>query len=104
MFLVVEGEPDVPIEGIVDHALMFSPDSRRLAYAAAKPDRRSYPVVDGKAGPVHDGIGGSIPSGVTPNQASTQSSYMLGSGSSFSRISFSNLSKSGLSPLVTFIV
>lgn len=80
MFLVVEGEPDVPIEGIVDHSLTFSPDSRRLAYAVAKPDRRCYLVVDGKAGPVHDNIGGSLPPGLAPNRASMQSVYALGSG------------------------
>ncbi len=81
-FLVVDGEPEVPIEGIVDHALTFSPDSRRLAYAAAKADRRCYLVVDGKAGPVHDGIGGSLPPGVTLNQASMQTGYGLGSATS----------------------
>jgi len=81
-FLVVDGEPEVPIEGIVDHSLMFSPDSRRLAYAVATRDRRAYLVVDGKAGPVHDGIGGSWPPGIAPNRASMQALYGLGSASS----------------------
>ena len=68
-FLVVDGEPQVPIEGIVDHSLTFSPDSRRLAYAVAKADRRAYLVVDGKAGPIHDGIGASLPPGIAANRA-----------------------------------
>lgn len=83
-FLVVDGEPEVPIEGVVDHCLTFSPDSRRLAYAVAKPDRRCYLVVDGKAGPVHDGIGGSLPPGLAPNRASMQAGYVLGDRSASS--------------------
>jgi hypothetical protein len=81
-FLVEDGQPEVPIEGIVDHSLTFSPDSRRLAYAVAKADRRAYLVVDGKAGPVHDNIGGSVPPGVAANRASTQTFYGLVSASS----------------------
>jgi Tol biopolymer transport system component len=81
-FLVVDGEPEVPIEGIVDHSLTFSPDGRRLAYAVAKADRRAYLVVDGKAGPVHDAIGSSLPPGVAPNRASMQTVYGLGFTSS----------------------
>jgi Tol biopolymer transport system component len=80
--LVADGEPEVPIEGIVDHSLAFSPDSRRLAYAVAKPDRRAYLVVDGQAGPVHDGIGGSLPPGVAANRTSAQTGYGLGYASS----------------------
>lgn len=81
-FLVVDGEPEVPIEGIFDHSLTFSPDSRRLAYAVAKADRRAYLVVDGKAGPVHDNIGVSVPPGIAANRASMQTVYGLGSASS----------------------
>jgi WD40 repeat protein len=81
-FLVVDGEPEVPIEGIVDDSVVFSPDSHRLAYAVAKADRRAYVVVDGKAGPVHDRIGGSIPPGIAANRASMQTAYGLGSASS----------------------
>jgi Tol biopolymer transport system component len=81
-FLVEDGEPEVPIEGIVDHSLAFSPDSRRLAYAVAMPDRRAYLVVDGKAGPVHDGIGGSLPPGVAAKRASAQIGYGSGYASS----------------------
>jgi hypothetical protein len=81
-FLVVDGEPEGPIEGIVDHSLTFSPDSRRLAYAAAKRDGQAYLVVDGKAGPVHDNIGASLPPGIAANQASMQTAYGLGSVSS----------------------
>ncbi len=77
-FLVVDGEPQVPIEGIVDDSVVFSPDSRRLAYAVAKADRRAYLVVDGKAGPVHDGIGASLPPGIAVNRASMQTGYGLG--------------------------
>ena len=81
-FLVEDGEPEVPIEGIVDDSLAFSPDSRRLAYAVAKRDRQAYLVVDGKAGPVHDNIGGSLPPGIDMNRASTQTGYGLGYASS----------------------
>jgi Tol biopolymer transport system component len=77
-FVVEDGQPEIPIEGIVDHSLTFSPDSRRLAYAVAKADRRAYLVVDGNAGPVHDGIGGSFPPGVAANRASRQTDYGLG--------------------------
>ena len=76
--LAVDGEPEVPIEGIVDRSLTFSPDSRRLAYAVARADRRAYLMVDGKAGPVHDAIGASLPPGVAPNRASMQTGYGLG--------------------------
>jgi hypothetical protein len=76
-FLVEDGEPEVLIEGIVDHSVVFSPDSRRLAYAVAKADRRAYLVVDGKAGPVHDGIGASLPPGISPDRASMQTLYGL---------------------------
>ena len=82
-FLAVDGEPEVPIEGIVDRSLIFSPDSRRLAYAVAKPDQRAYLVVDGKAGPVHDRIGGTMPLGPA-NRASMQSGSGLEPGSSMS--------------------
>jgi dipeptidyl aminopeptidase/acylaminoacyl peptidase len=82
-FLAVDGEPEVPIEGIVDRSLIFSPDSRKLAYAAAKPDQRAYLVVDGKAGPVHDRIGGAMPLGPA-NRASMQSGSGLESGASMS--------------------
>lgn len=81
-FLVVNGEREVPIEGIVDHSLTFSPDSRRLAYAVARPDRRCYLVVDGKAGPVHDSVGGALLPGHASNRTSTQTHYGLGSASS----------------------
>ncbi len=74
-FLVVDGEMEVPIEGIVDHSLIFSPDSRRLAYAVAKSDRRAYLVVDGKPGPIHDGIGGSFPAGLASDRAHMQTFY-----------------------------
>jgi len=80
--LVVDGEPEVSIEGIVDQSLTFSPDSRRLAYAVAKADRRAYLVLDGKPGPVHDGIGGSLPPEVAANRASGQTGYGLGYASS----------------------
>jgi hypothetical protein len=80
-FLVVDGEPEVPIEGIMDHSLAFSPDSRRLGYAVAKQDRRAYLVVDGRAGPVRDGIGASLPPGIAANRASMQTAYGLGSAS-----------------------
>ena len=76
-FLVVNDKPEVTIEGIVDYCLTFSPDSRRLAYAVAKPDRRSYLVVDGKAGPVHDGIGVASSPGLDLNRASMQTGYRL---------------------------
>lgn len=59
-FLVLDGQPEVPIEGIVSHSLIFSPDSSRLAYAVAKPDTRAHLVVDGKAGPAHDRILGKV--------------------------------------------
>jgi hypothetical protein len=81
-FIVVDGEPEVPIEGIVDRSVVFSPDSHRLAYAVAKADRRAYLVVDGRAGPVHDGIGGSFPPGVAANRASGRTDYVLGYGTS----------------------
>ena len=81
-FLVVDGEPEVPIEGIVDDSVVFSPDSHRLAYAVAKADRRAYLLVDGRAGPVHDGIGGSFPPGVAANRASGRTDYVLGYGTS----------------------
>ncbi len=81
-FIVVDGEPEVPVEGIVDHSLTFSPDNRRLAYAVAKRDGRAYLVVDGKAGPVHDHIGASLPPGIAANRASMQTAYGLGSASS----------------------
>ena len=81
-FLVEDGQPEVPIEGIVDHSLTFSPDSRRLAYAVAKRDRRAYLVVDGKPGPVHDGGGASLLPGLSANRASMQTVYALGSASS----------------------
>jgi Tol biopolymer transport system component len=82
-FLAMDGEPEVLIEGIVDHSLIFSPDSRRLAYAVAKLDQRAYLVVDGKEGPVHDRIGGSMPLGPA-NRASMQSGSGLEPGSSMS--------------------
>jgi len=66
-FLVVDGESELPVDGIADHSITFSPDSRRLAYVVVKPDRRAYLVLDGKAGPVHDGIMVSLP----PGRAST---------------------------------
>ena len=47
-FLAVDGEPEVPIEGIGDNSIRFSPDSRRVAYLAhSGPKKKVY--VDGKA-------------------------------------------------------
>lgn len=77
-FVVVEGEPEVEVEGIVDNSLTFSPDSRRLAYAVAKLDGRSYIVVDGEAGAIYDGIGLSTPRGLNPSSASGLRDYHLG--------------------------
>ena len=85
-FLAVDGEPEVPIEGIWDNTVEFSPDSRRLAYAAGKPGR-AFLVVDGKAGPVHDGIGGSFPPGLSANRASMQSVSFMQSVSSMQSVS-----------------
>jgi WD40 repeat protein len=77
-FVVVNGEPDLPVEGIVDHSLTFSPDSQRVAYAVAKLDTRCYIVVDGKPGPVYDSIGGSQAPGLSPASASGMHDYYLG--------------------------
>ena len=79
-FLVVDGEFELPVEGIADHSLTFSPDNRRFAYGVVKPDGRAYLVLDGKAGPVHDGILGSLPPGLAANWASMQTVYAFGSG------------------------
>ncbi len=84
-FLVVDGKSEVPIEGIVNHSVIFSPDSRRLAYAVAKPDKRAYLVVDGKAGPVHDRILGPPPPVIAENRTSTQSGSGLEPGPSIRR-------------------
>jgi hypothetical protein len=77
---VVDGEFELPVEGIADHSLTFSPDNRRFAYGVVKPDGRAYLVLDGKAGPVHDGILGSLPPGLAANWASMQTVYAFGSG------------------------
>ena len=77
-YLVVDGESEIPVEGIGNHTITFSPDSRRLAYAVVKPDRRGYLVLDGKAGPVNDGIVAPLPPGLAPNRPSTQAPSVLG--------------------------
>ena len=51
--VVVDGKEGKSYDGIAD--IIFSPDSRRVAYAAAV-GRKSFVVVDGKEGKPNDGF------------------------------------------------
>ena len=85
-FLVMEGKEERGIAGMVDHTLVFSADSRRLALAVANPDKSCYILLDGEAGPACEGIGGNQAS-ANPWTASTFS--LLGFGLAYPFIGFS---------------
>src|SRR5262249_30997374 len=56
-FLVTDGGKEQQIEGFLDNTLVFSPDSKRMAYGVAKADGKNCIVVDGRAGQAYDSVG-----------------------------------------------
>lgn len=55
-FVVVDGEPGPPFDGIGEYSLVCSADSRHVGYVGIS-GRKQRVVIDGKLGPVYDGIG-----------------------------------------------
>ena len=54
-FVVVDGEEGEPCDGIGVGSLVFSPDSRRVAYVGNR-GNRMFVVIDGRRGKEYDGI------------------------------------------------
>jgi hypothetical protein len=76
-YVIVDGVHRKKYEGILDRTLIFSPDSKRLAYGV-EVDKKQFVVVDEKEGKPYDGTG---PNSLIFSPDSSRMAYVARAGS-----------------------